>query len=131
MLEASHEPTADELTRARLRASVAENRQQMVMTEESRLLLAALMRDEMRLAVSEGIQEAFDRALTEENARRVFQIGMDVMQEQAARSAGRMLWSGVKGLLRMAFWPFFLLLAAFLIGGPGLFKTIWAALWKP
>jgi hypothetical protein len=124
-------PTSEEMARAALRASVLVNHQQMALTEESRQLLAALLRDEMRMAVSEGIKAAFDEALTEQNARRVFQIGVDVLQEQAARSAGMMLWSGVKGLFRLAFWPLFLLVAAFLIGGPGLFKVIWAAVWKP
>jgi len=123
-------PTSEELARAALRASVLANQQQQVLTEESQRLLAALLREEMRVAVAAGIREAFDQALTEENARRVFKIGVDVLQEQAATSAGRMLWSGIKGLLRFAFWPVFLLTAALMIGGPGLFKAVWAALWK-
>lgn len=75
--------------------SMSDNAQQMVLTDESRVLLAALLRDEMRVAVAEGIAAS----LTDDNAERFWRKGMQVLQEQAAKQAGILLWGGIKRAL--------------------------------
>lgn len=107
--------TAEDAARAALLASKSINQGQQALTEESRLLLAALLRDEMRMAVTEGISAA----LTDENAERFWSKGMEVLQAQAANRAGLLVLSGLKKALGMAA----IVLALYALGGWTAAKT--------
>lgn len=114
--------TSDEAAAA-LRESVDRNTERMAHDDESRALLTSFvrteMRDEMRLAVAEGIRAA----MTTEAAREFWSVGLDVLQEQAKSAAGGWVLSGVSGLLKKA--GLFLLLGGLVywVGG-------WSALAK-
>lgn len=87
-------------------------------------------RESMVEASREGFRQAFEAALTEENARRVFAIGVDVLAESATKRAGRWFLGGVgKGLAALR-WPIVLLAGAYFIGGLPLLKTMWGLIWN-
>lgn len=108
--------------RAGMGKSVGENAHQMAITQESRELLAALLRDEMRVAVAEGIAAA----LTDENAARFWRAGMQVLQEQAAKQAG--IW--VLGGLKRALWIGTVVTLVWLLAGAPAAKVVLGALSK-
>lgn len=110
----------EEAARLGLGKSADDNRLQMAMTDESRVLLAALLRDEMRIAVSEGIAEVLT---SEEVWAKVFAV----LQKQASERTGRWLLGGLAAMLRKAMWVGVFVLVAYSIGGWSLLKTIWAA----
>lgn len=109
---------------AGLRESVERNRSQQALTEESRLFLAAMLRDEMRVAVAEGIAAA----LTDEAAERFWAVGLEVLQRQAKQKAGGFLLDGFLAASRKALWVGVFVVIAYSLGGWALLKTIWAAL---
>ena len=109
---------------AALRASMAINEGQQALTDESRVLLVALMRDEMRVAVAEGIAAA----LTDEAAERFWSKGLEVLQRQAKAKAGGFLLDGVLAAGKKLMWVSVFLLVAYSVGGWTLLKTIWAAM---
>lgn len=80
---------------AALRASYHEERQQIAMTEGSRLVLAAMLRDELPHAVEEGIR----RVLTPDLAKQFAEAFVTVMKEQASVRVDT--WAGgmVKGFV--------------------------------
>lgn len=90
--------SADE-ARAGLRKSVADNRGQMDLTDESRRLLGDLLGDQlenrMRVAVAEGVTAA----MTEENAQRFVQAVLTEMQKAATMKAGEVAGSVLKAAL--------------------------------
>lgn len=108
---------------AALRASMVMNASQQALTDESRVLLVALLRDEMKTAVAEGISEA----LTDEAAERFWAKGLEVMQRQAQERAGRFVLSGLGAMLKRLLWVGVFVLAAYSVGGWTLLKTIWLA----
>ena len=113
---------ADEAAAALL-ASKTINQGQQSLTEESRLLLAAMLRDEMRLAVAEG----FEAVLTnEETWAKVF----TVLQKQAAERTGKFFFSGVAVVFKKFLWLSTFLLIAYALGGWSMVKIIWASLAK-
>lgn len=75
--------------------SMRENATQVAITEESRQLLQAVLREEMSAAVRKGIEEA----MTEAAAREFARVFMDQMQAQATTRIDN--WSG--GLVRLMF----------------------------
>lgn len=87
---------AADAARDALRGSVDTNRQQQALTEESRVLLAAMLRDEMRLAVAEGISAA----MTDEAAEKFWNTGLAVLQRQAKTAAGGFVLGGLGALFR-------------------------------
>jgi hypothetical protein len=112
--------TTAEETAAALKASKAINQGQQTLTEESRLLLAAMLRDEMRVAVSEGLEAV----LTNEAVwAKVFLV----LQKQATERTGRFVLGGVTVVLKKVVWVGAFALIAYSIGGWTLLKTIWAA----
>lgn len=100
-----------------LRESVETNRAQQALTDESRVLLTALireeMRNEMRLAVTEGIAAA----MTEEAAEAFWRTGLSVLQRQATQHTGQIVGGAVLALLKRG--ALFLLLGGivYAIGG--------------
>lgn len=115
--------TAADEAGAALKASMAINREQQVLTEESRLLLAAMLRDEMRVAVAEGIAAA----LTDENAERFWSKGLEVLQRQAREQTGRFVLDGITAVVKRALWIGLFVVVAYSMGGWSLVKTVWAA----
>jgi hypothetical protein len=114
--------SADEAAAA-LRASKAINQGQQVLTEESRVLLAAMLRDEMRTAVSEGLEAV----LTNEAVwAKVFLV----LQQQATERTGRFVLGGLTAALKKALWVGAFAMIAYSIGGWTLLKAIWAAMSK-
>lgn len=115
---------AEQEAAAALRASMTINHGQQLLTEESRLLLAALLREEMREAVREGIADA----MTEEAAERFWRAGLDVLQRRAQEKAGRFLLDGFLAAGKKLLWIGVIVLAAYSLGGWTLLKTIWTAI---
>lgn len=115
--------SAEDEAAAALRASKAINQGQQTLSEESRLLLAALLRDEMRVAVAEGIQAVMTN---EQFWEKVFAV----LQRQATERTGRFVLGGVTVVMKKALWVGTFALIAYSIGGWSLLKAIWAALTK-
>jgi hypothetical protein len=113
--------TTEDEAAAALRASKAIHQSQQVLTEELRLLLAAMLRDEMRSAVAEGLEAV----LTNEAVwAKVFLV----LQQQASVRTGRFVLGGLTVVLKKAVWVGAFALVAYSIGGWTLLKAIWAAL---
>lgn len=117
----------EDAARAGLGASVERNKGQVAMTEESRLILAAMLRDEMRVAVAEGIAAA----MSEENAERFWKKGFEVAQAEAKKrlreGAGDLVLGGVRGLLKWGSMVTVLVAFAYYLGGWAAAKAVWAA----
>lgn len=113
-------------TAAALRASKAINHCQQVLTEESRLLLAAIVRDEMRVAIAEGISAA----MTDAAAERFWSKGMEVLQRQAKEKAGDFLVDGVTTAAKRLLWVGVFALVVYSVGGWTLVKSVWSAVVK-
>lgn len=114
----------EEAARLGLGKSVDDNRLQMAMTDESRVLLADLMENRMRIAVAEGIAAA----MTEEAAERFWSKGIEVLQRQAAERTGRFLLDGLTAALKKVAWVVVFVLAVYSVGGWSLLKAVWAAI---
>jgi hypothetical protein len=114
--------TQDEAAAA-LRASKAINQHQQHLTEESRVLLAAILRTEMRDAVSKGIENV----MTDE---RFWERVFAVLQKQATERTGRFVWAGVTLVFKKAMLIGLFALMAYSIGGWTLLKAIWAGMTK-
>jgi hypothetical protein len=119
-------PSSADQAAAALRASVAINHGQQVLTEESRLLLADLLEDRMRVAVAEGISAA----MTDDAAERFWSKGMEVMRRQAAERTGRFVLSSLTEIAKKALVIGVICLFVYSIGGWSLVKTVWAAVNK-
>lgn len=113
--------SAAEEAAAALRASKAINNGQQLLTEESRLLLAAMLRDEMRVAVSEGIESVLTSELM---WAKVF----EVLQKQATERTGRWVLGGLTTMAKKAVWLSVFALMVYSIGGWALLKTVWTAM---
>lgn len=111
--------TAEDQAAAALKASMAINQGQQHLTDESRVLLAGILRTEMKAAVADGITAA----LTDENARRFFAMFLEVAQEQAAKQAGLLVWGGVKRVLMAGA----LAALVWMVAGPTAAKLVLAA----
>ncbi|WP_041675697.1 hypothetical protein [Ramlibacter tataouinensis] len=97
--------------------------QQMALTEESRMLLAALLRDEMKTAVREGIREAMSKQAAAEFAI----VFLDVMKQQAGLKMDT--WAG--GVIRGVFRKMWENAGLFLVGGMIVYSVGgWAAVAK-
>jgi hypothetical protein len=115
--------TSEDQAAAALRASKAINESQQALTEESRLLLASMLRGEMRIAVAEGIEAV----LTNEKMwAKVFVV----LQEQATERTGRFVLGGISAVLKKAALIGVFVLVAYSIGGLSFAKALWASLVK-
>jgi len=128
---------AEEQAGAALKASAAINAGQQAITDESRVLLAGLLRDEMRVAVAEGVAAAAPAilaAVSEEAMERFWAKGFEVAQKQAKKrlrdGAGDLVLSGLRGLLKWGSMVVILLAFAYWVGGWALAKVIWTAITK-
>lgn len=113
MTPAQKQPTSEELARASLRVDVMRNQSQMAMTEESRLLLAALIRDEMRVAVADGITEAMTDANAAKFCRAMVSEAKNMATDASVEVAGGLL----KDLLKKGLMFLFLGSLVYGIGG--------------
>ncbi|MBA3773838.1 MAG: hypothetical protein H0X13_15510 [Ramlibacter sp.] len=122
--------TSADQAAAGMKASMAINHAQQELTEESRVLLtsivASVVRDEMRIAVAEGISAA----LTDEAAERFWAKGLEVLQRQATVKTGRFILDGVSTLAKKLFWVGLIVLAIYSVGGWAAIKVAWAAINK-
>lgn len=118
---------AEKSAAAALRASVAVNQGQQTLTEESRQLLTSFLRgelrDELRIAVAEGISAA----MTEDAAERFWNKGFEVLQKQATVRTGRFVLGGLTAVAKKALWVVVFVGLAYSFGGWNLVKTVWAA----
>jgi hypothetical protein len=113
--------TAEDEAGAALRASKAINQGQQVLTEESRILLAALLRDEMRVAVAEGISAALtDDAL--------WKAVVKAIQDAAVERTGRFVLGGLTSILSKLGWVALAALALYAVGGFAALKAAWVAM---
>lgn len=101
-----------------LRESVENDREQVALVGGSRLLLRSDIRD----AVREGISDA----LTDDNAHRFWNTGLEVLQQQAANRAGLLVLSGLKKVLGIAA----IVLAVYLLAGGPAAKAVLGAFTK-
>lgn len=108
----------EDAARAGLGASVRENRAQVAMTEESRVLLVALLRDEMKDAVRDGITAA----MSDENAERFCAVVLKQLSSSAEKKAGAFVLGGVKRLIGVGV----ILTAVWMLGGGAAVKVVWA-----
>lgn len=113
----------EEAARRGLGKSVDDNRMQMAMTDESRVLLAGMLREEMRVAVAKGIESALT---SEAMWTKVFVV----LQKQATERTGRFVLGGLTIVVRKAMWVGAFALIAYSVGGWTLVKAAWAALNK-
>lgn len=113
--------TSEEQAAAALRASKVINESQQALTEESRVLLAAMLRGEMRIAVAEGIEAVMTN---EKMWAKVFVV----LQEQATERTGRFVLGGISAVFKKAMWVGTFALIAYSVGGWSLVKTVWAAM---
>lgn len=92
--------TGEAATAQAMRKSVDDNARQMLLTHESRELLTSFVRtevrDEMRLAVSEGITAA----MTAENARTFVHVVVAEAQAMATAKTGEVVGNAVWGLVK-------------------------------
>jgi hypothetical protein len=108
---------------AALRDSVERNRVQQEMVDESRVLLADLLEDRMRIAVAEGIEAVLT---SEVMWNKVFAV----LQQQATRRTGQFVLGGLTAVFKKFLWIGAFALIAYGIGGWTLLKAVWAALTK-
>lgn len=78
-----------------LRASYAEEKQQIAMTEGSRLVLQAMLRDELPAAVADGLK----RVMTPETARMFADVFIEAMKQHASIKVDT--WAG--GVVKTTF----------------------------
>lgn len=112
---------AEDIARAALRQSVSENRQQTAITDESRVLLADLIEERMRIAVAEGIEAVLT---SEKMWTKVFAV----LQKQARERTGNFVLGGLATALRRLVWIGAFALIAYGVGGWALVKAAWAAM---
>jgi hypothetical protein len=116
---------AAEEAAAALRASRAINAGQQDLTEESRLLLTSMLRnelrDELRIAVAEGMQAVLTN---DEVWAKVF----SVLQRQATERTGRFVLGGITAVFRKLLWIGLFAAFVYSAGGWALLKAVWAAM---
>ncbi len=114
---------AEDAAKAALQASMGINAAQVTMTEESRRMLAAMLREEMRVAVAEGIAAA----MTDEAARKFalifFGVAKTELRTQTKSTLGDWLLTGLGMLAGKIGWWLLFVAAVWWVGGP-------AAAWK-
>jgi hypothetical protein len=124
------DPTSEEQAAAALRASKPMHQGQQALAEESRVLLTSFiraeLRDELRMAVADGITAA----MTDEAAERFWSKGLEVLQRQAKQKAGGFLLDGLAAAAKKLLWVAVFVVIAYSVGGWALMKAVWAALTK-
>lgn len=103
--------------RESLRRSVDENKSQQALVQESRELLTSLirneMRDDLRIAVAEGVQAA----MTDANAQRFVRSMLAEAQRMAAEKSVEVAGGVFKALVMRALTFLFLGLIVYSLGG--------------
>lgn len=105
-------PAAKQLAEA-MTESVGRNRTQVALTEESRVLLTAMLRDEMADSFSRGLKDA----MTSDNARQFVRTMLAEAQEMATERTGRIVGNAVLALARRALLFIFLGSIVYALGG--------------
>lgn len=110
---------AAEGLKAAMGASMDRNRHQVAMTDESRQLLTSMLRDEMRVAVADGIAAA----MTDKNAAQFCRAVLGEAQKMATEKTGEVVGSALGALVKKGLMFLFLGSIVYAIGG-------WSALAK-
>lgn len=105
--------TGEDQARAGLAESVDTNRHQVAMTEESRQLLAATLREEMGEAFERGLKHA----MSSDNARQFVRAMLTEAQNMATEKTGQMVGSAVMALAKRALLFIFLGSIVYALGG--------------
>lgn len=114
---------SEQLARDSLRASAEVSRRLPGPAIEPCIRLHAddreLLRSEMKAAVAEGLREA----MTKEAAKDFWNVGVEVLQEQATVQTGRFILSGLKTVGKRVLWLTIFLTAMYTLGGWQWFVT--------
>lgn len=86
--------------RAGMAKSMGDNAHQVAITQESRELLAAMLRDEMRIAVAEGISAA----LTPQKAREFAVVFLDAVKQQTNSKVNEVAGGVVRAAFKKLAW---------------------------
>jgi hypothetical protein len=125
-------PTGAEAAAAALRESVAQNKRQQEVVEESRLLMLSLIRSEMKEAVQDAVRQGILASMTDEAAERFWNKGFEVAQLQARKrlrdGAGDLVIGALKGLFKWGSMAVVLLAFAYYVGGWTLLKAVGAGI---
>lgn len=113
----------EDAARHAMEHSVSENKEQVAMTEESRVLLADLLEERMSIAVADGIQAVMTNP-------QFWATVIEVLQKQAVDRTGRFLVGGLTRAIRKVLWTGLFLLIAYSLGGWAFLKAVWAVLNK-
>lgn len=103
----------EKTVREALRGNVQENRQQMDITEESRLMLRDTLRNEMSDAFAAGLQEA----MTSDNAKLFVRAMLTEAQRMATEKSVEVAGGVLKALLGRALLFLFLGSIVYALGG--------------
>jgi hypothetical protein len=95
-----------------------------ILSDETRLLLASMVRDEMRTAIAEGIAAA----MTDDAAERFWGKGLEVLQKQAQAKAGEFLLEGVGAAVKKALWIGLIVACVYTLGGWNIAKSVWLSI---
>lgn len=87
--------------------------QEVRLTDETIDYLKEIMRDTVKEAVGAGINDA----LNKETAKQFWTAGLEVLQEQAMKQTGRLVFGGIGGLLKNLFWLAIAIVGVFWIFG--------------
>ena len=102
--------------RAALAESVHKNRTEVTLAGET----ITLLRDEIRMSVAEAVRDGIAGAMTPDAARAFCGVLVQVLQEQAAQTAGQMVLGGLWTLTKRLFWAGMFVAALFyVVGWPG------------
>lgn len=82
------------------------------------------LRSEVRVAVTEAITSA----MTQDAARAFWGVGIEMLQEQATRRAGRFVLDGALFAIKRVGWAAVALLAIYMLGGWQFVVLAWKAI---
>lgn len=105
-----------------LRDSVHKNRTEVALAGET----IDLLRSEIRIAVTAGIQAGLAEALNEENAELLFGAFVKAFQTQAQVQTGRWVLGRISSALTVLFWVCIGGWAIYSVGGWAGLKLAWA-----
>jgi hypothetical protein len=115
-----------------LHGSVQENAEQMRLAEESRVLLSGIvrgeLRDELRLAVAEGLASFLNEDQIERFWRKGFEVAHKESKKRLREAAGDLVLGGLRGLLKWGSMVAVMVAFAFYVGGFDLARAMWAAI---
>lgn len=120
--------TGEQIARDALRKSVTDNMMEVALAGETITLLRSEIRQAVSDGISHGLSEGLPKALTDENAEKLFAAFFKAMQKQATVKTGRWVLGGLSGLASKAMWLLFAMVVLYNVGGWAAIKAAWAAM---